>query len=325
MPTDIALMRDVVASAVAQPPWQDRSERSEFDVECFELGRASAAAGQRLDEKGPKAYKESFAAFRGKTRHPAYVERKLLSLRLSAVKRGMVVDATVTPQHLRKLLVERCPVTLEPFDYGKNGKRNPSMDRLVNEVSYRAGNICLLSKRANSGKGERSFKEVVELAEEGQPRFGLEGFEWMRLASLMYGAWARAYSMSDPYLVPLAALPGHGIFTSTSQTVQLLLTRQFSPGRDHQRAFARWAEMTHAAACELDVLRVLTEPLLEALTDCPHKGDVWLNPDIFSAFSTWFNRCQHVVVPAIEGRMAELQSKFPEPSAGVDWLAVSPR
>ena len=107
--------------------------------------------------------------------------------------------------------------------------------------------------------------------------------------------------------------------------MQLLLTRQFSPGRDHQRAFARWAEMTHAAACELDVLRVLTEPLVEALTDCPHKGDVWLNPDVFSAFSTWFNRCQHVVVPAIEGRMAELQSKFPEPGAGVDWLAVSPR
>lgn len=93
-----------------------------------------------------------------------YFERKWLSLRLSAVKRGMVVHATVTPAFLGRVVPARCPVTLEPFDIDGKSPRNPSIDRLVNEVTYLAGNVCALSLRANRAKGERSFEEVARVA-----------------------------------------------------------------------------------------------------------------------------------------------------------------
>ena len=41
----------------------------------------------------------------------SYNGRKLLSLRLSAIKRAMVVDASVTPAFLERITGERCPVT----------------------------------------------------------------------------------------------------------------------------------------------------------------------------------------------------------------------
>ena len=170
-----------------------------FEQECRALGEACAAARMRLDERTPDAFKQAFRGYQGAKAPTAdYFERKCLSLRLSAVKRGMVVDATVTPAFLARVVPARCPVTLEPFDIDGKSPGNPSIDRLVNEVTYLAGNVCALSLRANRSKGERTFEEVAHIAQAGLDQHGLESVEWMRLASLMYGAWGQGFQARRP-------------------------------------------------------------------------------------------------------------------------------
>jgi hypothetical protein len=296
-----------------------------FEQECRLLGEACAAAKMRLDERAPDTFKQAFRGYRGpKAPIADYFERKCLSLRLSAVKRGMVVDATVTPAFLARVVPARCPVTLEPFDIHGKSSRNPSIDRLVNEVTYLAGNVCALSLRANHAKGERSFEEVAQIAQAGSDQHGLEPVEWMRLASLMYGAWARASKHADPFLLPLAALPSPGLFTSTSQVVQLLLTRHCGRGAEQQvEAERRWMSLTRQAGGSPEQFLALRAALGSALDEEEFPGNAWLHPGVFDAFVTWFRGAQSAVIPAVEELLRDYQDKLSDPVAEISWPTES--
>jgi len=296
---------------------------SAFEAECKSLGRACAQARMRLDDRGPDLYREAFASYQGPRTFPAYFARKWLSMRLSAVKRSMLVDPTVTPAFLERVTDGRCPVTLEDLDINGRSKQNPSVDRLVNEVTYLAGNVCVLSMRANRAKGDRNFEEVVALAQAGEPSGGLNPVEWMRLASLMYGAWARAYKQADPYLLPLAAVPGPGMFMSTSQVVQLLLTRHYRPSGPHEAATGRWLEMTRRSGCSEATFATLKDLLAAALAEEDHPGDAWLHGEVFEAFASWYRQCQTVVVPDVEKLLRSQQERKAEPVATLNWPTTS--
>lgn len=295
------------------------AEQQAFEQECRALGETCAAAKLRLDKRGPDVYRNAFASYRGPKRFPPYFERKWLSLRLSAVKRGMVVDASVTPAFLARITDGRCPVTLEPLDTQGKSTENPSVDRLVNEVTYLAGNVCVLSLRANRAKGELSFEQVARLAQAGESNAGLAPIEWMRMASLMYGAWSRAYKQSDPYLLPLAAIPGPGMFMSTSQVVQLLLTRHFSTGSDHVVAADRWLEMTRSSGCRDEVFISLKDLLASALAEEDHAGDAWLHGDVFEAFVRWYRACQDAVIVEVETLLLQHQERQGSPVTSRNW------
>ncbi|MBL0719752.1 hypothetical protein JI742_07605 [Piscinibacter sp. Jin2] len=292
--------------------------------ECTAIGRESAAAGLRLDRKLPETYRAAYEAYDGPKKRLGYYEGKWLSLRLSAVRRGMIVDATVTPALLERMTDGRCPVTLEPFRMGGGpSPRNPSVDRLVNEVSYRAGNLCMLSQRANRAKAELSFEEVAQIAQAGDAYGELASIEWMRLASLMYGAWARAYKLSDPYLLPLAAIPGAGMFMSTSQVVQLLLTRHYGPAGSSPSATGRWTEMTRDAGCDVAKFTTLSTRLAAALAKEPNAGNAWLHGDVFDAFVAWYQCCRHVVAPSVELLLERRQLSAGDPVADLAWPTTS--
>lgn len=290
-----------------------------FALECFELGRLSAAARLRLDPSGPEAYRTSFAAYRGPKSPRPYFERKWLSLRLSAVKRGMVVDASVTPAFLQGICVSECPVTREPVDVDGPTEQRPTLDRLVNEVGYRAGNICMLSRRANHAKAEFSFEEVLQIAVKAEPFRGLDAKEWARLASLMYGAWAHAYKKADPYLIPLSAIPGEGMFMSTSQVVQLLLLRHFGAGGPRKKATTTWLRMTRASGATDGLFLCLRDALTAALKDSAQPADAWTQSKVFDAFVHWYRICQLEVVPELEALLAMHQEKLGDESASADW------
>lgn len=290
-----------------------------FDLECVAVGQLCAAAKMRLDERGPEAYRTSFAAYRGPKSFPSYYERKELSLRLSAIKRGMVVDPSVTPDFLERVTEGRCPVTLEPLDTRGKSPQNPSVDRLVNEVTYLAGNICVLSMRANRAKGEKTFEEVAALAQAGVPSDGLAPVEWMRLASLMYGAWAHAYRQADPYLLPLAATPGPGMFMSTSQVIQLLLTRHFGGCGQQEVATNLWLDMTRRSGCAEGVFLEFRDQLVQALVEESHPGDAWLRGQVFEAFVRWYSACSERVNSEVEGLLRHHQASLADSSASREW------
>jgi hypothetical protein len=276
----------------------------------------------RMDPRAPEAYKAAFGAYNGLKQFPPYYTRKWLSLRLSAVKRLMVVDPAVSPAFLERVTEGRCPVTLQPFETKTTSARNPSIDRLVNDVTYRAGNICVLSMRANRAKGDKTFEEVAKLAEAGLTQQGLEGVEWMRLASLMYGAWARAVRKGDPYLLPLAAMPGPSMFTSTSQVLQVLLLRSCVAGTLEGTARA-WLEATAAAGAPETLLTTLLRDLQEAVeAEAEHPPNAWLHAHVFDGFVRWYNRCCPVVVSRLESVLAERQRREGDPLAEVPWTEM---
>jgi len=295
------------------------SDHQSLDTEARVLGSLLAAAKLRLPDNAPAALQASYKAYRGPRSFMPYFERKWLSLRLSALKRSMVVDPSVTPAFLQRICTTECPVTLQPLSIAGPDARKPTVDRLVNEVAYRAGNICMLSGRANHAKGELSFEQVLQIAMKAQTCRGLDASEWARLASLMYGAWAHAYKQADPYLIPLSTLPGDGLFMSTSQVVQLLLMRHFGPRGPSQQATGLWLGMTRASGADDELFLALRERLSAALQQACRPADAWSHPGVFEAFAQWYQICQSAVAPELESLLALHQERHGDSNAYANW------
>lgn len=295
---------------------------SVFARECQDLGIAYAQARLKLRSDAPVLCQRAFKSFRGQARkEDDYFVRKWLGIRLNAVKRGMVVDPSVTPDFLRYITSDICPVTLEPLDFETKGqsRMNPSLDRLVNEVGYRGGNICVLSQRANRAKGEKTFEEVASIAVRGETASGLEPVEWMRMCSLMYGAWAKAYRNSDPHLLPLAAIPGPGMFMATSQVVQLMLTRLAQGLLESASAHAMWRELTVTAGAQVHLYNEMMALLESAIANEEHPGNAWLHGDVFTAFEHWYDASHQAVIPHVEGVLLTRTEQRNDPVAKDLW------
>ena len=295
---------------------------TEFELECQALGLACAKAKSRLDEKAPQAFKSAFVGYKGPKKFPSYFERKWLSLRLSAVKRGMVVDPLVTPDFLIRITDGHCPVTLEVFDFNGASSRNPTVDRLVNDVTYLTGNMCMLSMRANRAKAEKTFEEVVEMAQQGQVRDGLEPVEWMRLASLMYGAWNRAGQRGDPYLLPLAAMHGPGMFTTTSQVVQHLLMRHCRSDT-WPESLNVWLDITRRSSSSEAVFMAFATALKLEMQEQSPSCNAWLRSDVFEDFVEWYNACHQAIKAQVEPLLLEYQQRAHADANSSQWLNAS--
>ena len=278
-----------------------------FEKHCQQLGRACAQAKMRLDKKAPLAYQDAFQSYRGPKTFPTYFERKCLSLGLSAIKRGMVLDPVVDARFIEEITPGFCPVTLEMFDTQGKSPKNPSVDRLVNEGTYAAGNIAMLSIRANRAKGDKTFEAVTEIATKGEAQEGLEGIEWMRLATLMYGAWSVAVADADPYLLPLATYPGPKMFSSQSQLVQWLLLRHCL-NEAWPDSMNIWLQVTRDASYPSDDFLRFAYRLRAAASEETFEPTAWLYPEVFDGFRVWYNACSSTISPLMQGLLAKYQT-----------------
>lgn len=312
----------VPGSSTLPGAFADSELQSVLERECRDLGVAFAQAKLMLRSDAPALAQQAYKAYRGeRKKEDDYHVRKWLGIRLNAVKRGMVVDPSVTPDFLRYITSDTCPVTLEPLDFGTKGqsRMNPSLDRLVNEVGYVAGNICVLSQRANRAKGEMTFDEVVALAQQGVAIHGLEGVEWMRLCSLMYGAWNKAFGQGDPSLMPLAAIPAPGIFMSTPQVVQLLLTRLAQKQDIETDAHLVWLDLTKQAGVPVSRYNEFMQALMQALALEDYAGNAWLHPGVFDAFERWYNPSHKPVLAYVEAVLKFRTERLDDPVATMLW------
>jgi hypothetical protein len=287
----------------------------DFNLECQTLGAAFARAKLRLDEKAPPAFKAAYQSYRGLRAFPSYFDRKCLSLRFSAVKRGMVLDPQVDANFLETITPKMCPVTLQQFVIDAKSSSNPSLDRLVNEGTYAAGNVAMFSLRANRAKGEKTFEQVATIAANGEPLDGLESIEWMRLASLMYGAWSIAVRKADPYLLPLATYPAPKAFTSESQLVQWMLLRHCRNDVWPQ-SMAVWKDATIVGGSSLEQFMEFASALHGAAHAEAFPPTAWLYPAVFDGFVSWYSDCR----PAISALMESFRQRF---LGGVDPEAIA--
>ncbi len=93
----------------------------------------------------------------------AYFTWKLQQVAQSAKKRGKEFDLRVADLQLP----DNCPVLRIPLDYGtpaKNFEATPSIDRIDNTKGYVAGNVLVISTRANTLKRDASRDELEKAA-----------------------------------------------------------------------------------------------------------------------------------------------------------------
>lgn len=215
-------------------------------------------------------------------------ERKWLQLRLSALARGRLVADDVTPDLLRELDIEVCPVTRRRLTHGAQGPDDWSVDRLNNDGAYAAGNLALMSAMANRAKGTRGFDEVLALAGAPHATHGLRPDAWRRLAALMLGPAFVDRPRAAPLLPLCAPLPCRSVRLGVQQ-IQRLFTvhaRQQSGKNQLIRRF-RASCPSQAALWRLEALAEALHQAFKSLDAEEEPWDVWLRPSTLEALARW--------------------------------------
>lgn len=173
----------------------------------YDLGWDYAMYGLNLPQPIESVARDGFELgrvhFHGKTKTPDRFVRKWLQLRVNAYRRGRLAQDDVTPAFLQEIDTDQCPVTLLKLTHGELVESDWSVDRLNNNGAYARDNLAIISTRANTAKGNKSFEEVVVLSKGTQAVEGLTPREWLRLAVLMFGV-SLIEDKSRNMLLPLA-------------------------------------------------------------------------------------------------------------------------
>lgn len=205
----------------------------------FNIGWDYAAYGLPVPDEASDSLRAGYAAGLHKFRRPIgeadrYV-RKWLQLRRNAAKRNRIFEDNVTPDWLRQIDVQVCPVTWKVLTHGTRSDTDWSVDRIVNDGSYARDNLAVMSTLANRAKGNKDFESIYELGYQPDEVDGLSGQEWYRLATLVLGTYEIAGLVrTGKYLFPFSPrIPGH-VYMSMYQSLQdALLEHVFShSGRD---------------------------------------------------------------------------------------------
>ena len=89
--------------------------------------------------------------------------RKWLQLRLHAWLRGRSVELMqVTPNYLQQIDVSHCPITRVALSSATLSASDASVDRVRNDAGYAAGNLAVMSTKANHAKAARGFRDALQ-------------------------------------------------------------------------------------------------------------------------------------------------------------------
>jgi len=173
------------------------------------------------------------ANFGTRTLAPTRAVRKWLQLRLNAWRRGRAFELVqVTPNYLRQIDVEVCPITRDVLTHGSGTSSDASVDRVHNGAGYGAGNLVVMSARANQAKGDCDFDAALESMRRAESQCAeseIDAAAWARIAVLC--SFVTRLPHDQAAGLPLLVLPPNRLrLFNPVQTLQTLVTRQF--GRD---------------------------------------------------------------------------------------------
>lgn len=182
------------------------------------------------------------AAFGARTLKPSRQVRQWLGLRLQAWLRGQAFeDVRVTPRFLAQIDALQCPVTREVLTHGDDAPTDAVVVRAFDGAGYAAGNLVVMSRRAAQARGRCSAAEAESVARriaagEISAVGGLDGAQWLRLASLLRLATPLAHAQVAS--LPLRVLPPSRLHVlNPVQALQSLLTVLFT-GEAYARRMA---------------------------------------------------------------------------------------
>lgn len=176
------------------------------------------------------------AAFGLRTRPASRHVRQWLQLRLHAWLRGRSVELVqVTPNFLQQLETSHCPITRVPLGGAILATSDASIDRVRNDAGYAAGNLAVMSVRANHAKAARghaeAFDNAARIAAQQLPDIdGLGAAEWLRVGTLC--SFVTPLPHAQACELPMRVLPPNRLrLFNPVQALQAFVSRQFlKPG-----------------------------------------------------------------------------------------------
>ena len=183
------------------------------------------------------------AAFGPRTLPPTPHVRKWLQLRLHAWLRGRSVELVqVTPHYLQQIDVSHCPVTrlaLSTDTAEGTDSTLASIDRVRSDAGYAAGNLAVMSTKANHAKAAHGYRDALQFVKliEGGPLGGLNGLtaeQWSRVAVLC--SFVEPLTHEEASALPLLVLPPNRLrLFNPVQALQAFISQQLTvPGWSHR-------------------------------------------------------------------------------------------
>lgn len=197
------------------------------------------------------------ATFGLRTLNATRAVRKWLQLRLHAWLRGRSVELVqVTPHYLGQLEVVHCPITRAALSVATLQGSDASIDRVRNDAGYAAGNLAVMSTKANHAKASCGFREAIQYVRQVEAGAlggidGLTAAQWARVAVLC--SFVEPLPHDEACSLPLLVLPPNRLrLFNPVQALQAFVSRQLLvpgwsrrvsrieallPGKPAQRAF----------------------------------------------------------------------------------------
>ena len=216
--------------------------------------------------------------------------RKWLQLRLHAWLRGRSVELVqVTPNYLRQIDASHCPITRAALSSATLEGSDASVDRVRNDAGYAAGNLAVMSTKANYAKAAHGFRDALRFVQQIEadrlPGIGgLSAEQWARVAVLC--SFVEPLPHDEACALPLLVLPPNRLrLFNPVQAVQAFVSQQLLKPGWSQR-ISRFEELLPGKALRRDFKSFFLTLLARALEGArAHPGssrwaieDAWRSP-----------------------------------------------
>ena len=264
---------------------------SDLYLLAFDLGWDFARFARPLDTGADAATAAGYAAgrehFRVRQHSPNRYVSKWLQLRLNAYKRRRMLSAEITPEYLKRIDCPICPITLLTLTHSTLRETDWSIDRINNDGAYAAGNLMVMSSKANKAKCSKNYQEVAELA--AMPCHtvigGLTPAEWARVACVMVGA--ASWKEWDPSLGPLLTRIPEDSRAPLFFIFQHMLL-DASKNTSDRNKLVRCLNRLHPIAEKHLTLRLAVERLALRLKLVAYPYDVFIDQALQRYLREWF-------------------------------------
>jgi hypothetical protein len=251
--------------------------------------------------------------------------RKWLQLRLHAWLRGRSVELLqITPSYLEQIDVLHCPVTRVALSNSTLQDSDASIDRLRNDAGYAAGNLAMMSTRANQAKGALGFEAAMRVVRQIEDRpvldiAGLGAAAWKRMAILC--SFVEPLAHADACTLPLLVLPPRRVhLLNPVQALQAALSLQLMrPGwAERSRQFDALLQGKPLRRAFQTFFHTLLPRVLEAVSPTQRQArteqdqlslrwaieDAWRNPLVLRRWTEFARQLDAAGCEALLQRMA---------------------
>ena len=180
------------------------------------------------------------SAFGARTLPATRYVRQWLQLRLHAWLRGRSVELfQVTPNYLQQIETTHCPITRAALADTNLETSDASVDRVRNDAGYAAGNLAVMSAKANHAKAANDFHGALRMVQQIDAAqlsglAGLTAAQWSRVAVLC--SFVEVVAHHEACALPLLVLPPNRLrLFNPVQALQAFISQQLMTAGWSQR------------------------------------------------------------------------------------------